>query len=173
MCSSDLLVGDETAFMFRSSRHRIYLEEEMADRTRWGMAVIPQADPANPATVLYGPNIAVFKTNPGQQQAAWEFIRYFTSPEVTAKWALGSGYLPIRKSAAEDPSIKAFFDEWEYNRADFDCMPFARSEPNLPGWQEIRDLIETAQASVLAGTLTAQEAANKLKQDAEKYRFFC
>ncbi|HQE84366.1 MAG TPA: ABC transporter substrate-binding protein [Candidatus Hydrogenedentes bacterium] len=158
---------DKVAFFFRSSSHRTYTAT-LVEPGAWGMAVIPQADPERPQTVLYGPNINIFQTTPEQERIAWEFTKYFTSPEITVRWALGTGYLPIRKSAAQDPRMLAFWNEWTYNKAPFDCLSFARCEPNVPGWQEVREHIENALAGVLNGVQTAEEAAAELKWRADK-----
>ncbi len=158
---------DKVAFFFRSSSHRTYTAM-LIETEAWGMAVIPQADPDNPKTVLYGPNVNIFTTTPEHERAAWEFTKYFTSPEITVRWALGTGYLPMRKSAAQDPRIQAFWEEWPYNRVPFDCLAFAKSEPNVPGWQEVRGLIENAVAGVLNGVKTAEETASELKRRADR-----
>jgi len=134
---------------------------------QWGIAPIPQADPANPGTVLFGPNVVIFKTTPEQEKAAWDFVRYFTSPEISVQWALGSGYVPIRKSATNFKEMQDFWAEWPYNRAAFDCLPWARSEPNLAGWQEVRTLIERAETEILTGMKSAADAAKTLKQNAD------
>ena len=156
------------AFTMRSSSGRTSIALLMKDaQDDWGMTAIPQDDPAHPSTVLFGPNVCIFNTTPEQQHAAWEFIKFFTSPEMSVRWALGTGYLPIRKSAANNPDIKKFWGEWPYNRAAFDCLPFAKSEPNLAGWQEVRTLVETAETEVLTGVKTARDAAAALKQKAD------
>ncbi|MCL4215661.1 MAG: ABC transporter substrate-binding protein [Candidatus Hydrogenedentes bacterium] len=154
----EVLAQGEIAFMMRSSSHKLYVDELLPDRSKWGMAAIPQADPANPHTVLYGPNISILAVPQEQQKTAWEFIKFFTSRPITVRWALETGYMPIRKSAAEDPDLQAFWQEWEYNRAAYDCLPFARTEPNLAGWQEVRKLIEKAQTAVLTGVQSAEDA---------------
>jgi multiple sugar transport system substrate-binding protein len=157
------------AFALRSSSGRTNLLRLMkGDLARWGMARIPQADPRNPRTVLYGPNIMIFNVNDeAQKQVAWAFVKYFTSPEITVKWALGTGYLPIRKSAANNPDIQAFWNEWESNKTGFDCLSFAKSEPNLEGWQEVRGLVEDAERAILSGMKTPDEAAKELKRKAD------
>ncbi|HIJ65044.1 MAG TPA: ABC transporter substrate-binding protein [Candidatus Hydrogenedentes bacterium] len=162
------LAQDQVAFVLRSSSGRTALERLMGNRRdKWGMTTIPQADPANPRTVLYGPNICIFDTTPEQKRIAWEFVKFFTSPEVSVRWALGTGYLPIRKSAAEDPALQAFWAQWEYNRAGFDCLAFARTEPNLAGWQEVRGLVENAETAILSGIQSAQDAATDLTRAAD------
>jgi ABC-type glycerol-3-phosphate transport system substrate-binding protein len=159
---------DKVAFIFSSSSGKTNVDLLMeGHRDRWGMSLIPQADPARPHTVLYGPNAVIFNTTPEQQEVAWAFVKYFTSPDVAVRWSLGTGYLPFRKSVTEDPRMQEFWGEWEYNRAAFDCLPFARSEPNLAGWQKVRDLVEHAQTAVLAGVKTGEEAARDLKKAAD------
>ena len=83
------------------------------------------------------------------------------------RWALGTGYLPIRKSAAEHPDMQAFWNETPYNRASFDCLAYAHPEPNVQGWQEVRGLIEKALTSVITGLSTGQDAASELKRAAD------
>ncbi len=159
---------DKVAFSIRSSSGIPFAKQAMAGRMdQWGVAPIPQGDPTKPVTVLFGPNLCIFNTTPEQQQRAWAFLKYFTSPETNVRWALGTGYVPIRKSAAQDPRIQEFWREWAYNRTPFDCLDFARAEPNLPGWQEVRNLIEKVETGVLTGQLTAAQAVQELKQGAD------
>jgi ABC-type glycerol-3-phosphate transport system substrate-binding protein len=162
------LAQGRIAYMLRSSSGRIHVKELMDDQVAWGMTVIPQANPDDPHTVLYGPNIVIFDTTEEQADTAWAFIKHFTSPEVVVRWALGSGYVPIRKSAANDPAMQAFFEEWPYNRAAFDCLSFARAEPNVAGWQKVRGLVEDAETAVLTGMQSAREAAIELKVEADR-----
>jgi len=157
------LAQDEIAFRFRSSAGRASVKNTVDDDERWGMAMIPQSDPANPRTVLFGPNITIFATTPEQQQAAWAFVRYFTSPEGSVEWALRTGYLPIRKSSAADPRLQAFWAEWPYNRTAYDCLPYAKPEPNLLGWQAVRGLVERAVEEVINGLATPEAAAERLQ----------
>ena len=162
------LAQDYVAFMMRSSSGRTSVATLMQGRQdQWGMASIPQGDSQNPHTVLYGPNICVFNTTPDQQRAAWDFVKFFTSSAISVRWALGTGYLPIRKSAAANPDLQKFWGEWPYNRTAFDCLPFAKAEPNLSGWQEVRSLVENAEAEVLTGLKPARQAALDLKAKAD------
>jgi ABC-type glycerol-3-phosphate transport system substrate-binding protein len=158
----------EAAFSFRSSAGRVQMAEAMAARAdSWGIAPIPQADPERPATVLYGPNFILFDTTPEQRDSAWRFVRYFTSPEVQVRWALGSGYVPVRISALEHPRIRAFRAQAPQNRTAFDCIAWARAEPNVAGWQRVRDIVERALGDIMARRLDAHTAAHRIKQEAD------
>ncbi|HRI87752.1 MAG TPA: extracellular solute-binding protein [Candidatus Hydrogenedentes bacterium] len=160
---------DRAAFFFRPSSHRPDAAQLMAARPGdWMMTRIPQSDVSKPSTVLYGPNICIFRTTDAHQRAAWGFIKHFTSPKVSVRWALATGYLPIRKSAASDPDMLAFWEKWPQDREAFDCLAFAKSQPNLVGWQEVRTLVERALSAVLSGLKTAEQATADLKRDADK-----
>ncbi len=143
--------NDEIAFSFRPGSSLPYYRLVKNGNDGWGVARLPQADPARPATVLYGANISVFRASPEHERAAWAFLKYFNSPEVNARWAVATGYLPSRKSATEERVLQDFWAEWEYNRVAFDCLEFARSEPNLAGWQTVRSLLEKAATEVVTG----------------------
>jgi len=164
--------ADEVAFGFRPSSSLPYFTLVMKGNEGWGVARIPQSDPAKPATVLYGANVSVFKTTPEHQDAAWAFLKYFTSPSVNARWAVKTGYLPCRKSATEDPVMQAFWAQWKYNRVAFDCLGFARSEPNVVGWQSMRSLLENAATEVATGLKSPEAALDSLQAavDAERAR---
>jgi len=160
-------IQDKVAFVTRTSSARSGFQLMMADRPdQWRMTRIPQANPDAPATVMYGPNVSIFNTTPEQQHAAWGFIKYFTSPAISARWATQTGYVPIRKSVASDPLIQKFWAEWPDNRAAYDCIPFARAEPHLNGWQEIRQHMETAMTEVVTRIKTGAEAAKTLQEKA-------
>ncbi len=159
---------DRTAFFFRPSSHRPDAAALMvATPDDWGMTRIPQSDPNNPRTALYGPNICVFRTTDAHQKAAWGFIKHFTSAKVSVRWAIATGYLPIRKSAANDPDMQAFWEKWPQDRAAFDCLAFGKSQPNVVGWQQVRTLVERALTAVISGLKTPEQATADLKKEAD------
>lgn len=73
--------------------------------------------------LYYGTNVTVFNTSSDvQKQAAWEYIKFLTNTENTAYFAAQTGYIPVRKSAQEDPVFKAVLDEKPIKQLSFDCM---------------------------------------------------
>lgn len=159
---------DEIAFVLRSSSGLSDMLTLMeGDSERWGVAPIPQANPEKPATVLYGPNVCIFNTNEAQKAAAWSFIKYFTEPTISVRWSLETGYLPVRKSALEHPDMKKHWEQWPYNKVPYDCLPFAKPEPNLAGWQHVRDLVARVVTEIMTGGLSAENAALRLKREAD------
>jgi len=161
------LAQDTIAFCFRPSSNRPYIEQLMDDPDAWGIAPIPQVDPEDPHTILYGANISIFDTTEEQRAAAWGFVKAFTSRDTSVRWSIGTGYLPIRKSAVDHPDMQRFWAQNPRNRVAFDCLSFAKSEPNRLGWQEVRGLIEKTATALLAGISDAPQAGADLKRTAD------
>jgi sn-glycerol 3-phosphate transport system substrate-binding protein len=44
-----------------------------------------------------------------EQRAAWEFAKFVGTAEEQAKWHVGTGYVPVNKSALQQPSVQ----EWQ------------------------------------------------------------
>lgn len=162
------LVKGEVAFTLRQSSARNDLVTILGERRNLlGIAPIPQKDPARPATVVYGPNVTLFPVGDGQTAAAWAFVKWFTRPDISARWSAGTGYLPVRRSALEEPVLRRLWEEWPPGKVPYDCLAFAKSEPNVAGWQEVRDIVGRALLDVLTGTKTAAEAIKQMKPQAD------
>lgn len=166
--AGNLFIGQAAAFGTDTSASRAYFEIQIDKTFDWDITMIPHAEGAEPATVMYGPNVILFKSTPEQEREAWKFVRYFTSPPVTARWARETGYLPVRKSAVEQPEMQQFYQQNARARHVYEILPMAKPEPNVVGWQEVRKLLEdTARSVITAGTSPAAAAVDlKKKADA-------
>ncbi len=162
------LAKGEIAYMIRSSSLRIGLELlEKENPFHWSIAPLPHAEHTIPVTVLFGPNITIFKTTTEQQRRAWSFVRFMTSRENTVHWAIETGYVPIRKSSAEDPTLQKYWQGKPFAKVPFECLKFAKPEPNPSGWQQIRDMVESAELEVLTLMDTPENVCRRLKKKAD------
>ena len=128
-----------------------FYEKEVGGKFQWGIANIPHAPGVSPVTVLYGGSITVFKTTPQKQLASWLFIKYFSSPEVTADWAPATGYMPVRKSAANLEPVKKRIKQFPaYGVALNQVIPTARAETSVAGTQDTRTFIENAVVAAIS-----------------------
>jgi sn-glycerol 3-phosphate transport system substrate-binding protein len=77
-----------------------------------GAAYIPYADEVKRnGVVIGGASLWMSKgIAEAEQEAAWEFMKYLTTPEVQAKWHLETGYFAINPSAYDEQIVK---DAWE------------------------------------------------------------
>ena len=56
----------------------------------------------------------VNKSARAKQAAAWKFLKFLDQPDNLTTWAIGTGYLPIRKASADSPAMQ---DYWAKNPA--------------------------------------------------------
>jgi ABC-type glycerol-3-phosphate transport system substrate-binding protein len=127
---------------------------------RWHQAPIPQANPDQPATVLYGSSFVMLGRDPVRQRAAWRLIRWFSAPPQTARWAAGLEVMPVRLSALEvmtDTLAAHPFVETQVER----IFRYARPEPAVLASFQVRDLLYTAILSVTQGYADPQTALNE------------
>jgi ABC-type glycerol-3-phosphate transport system substrate-binding protein len=140
-------------------------EATKKEKFKWGIYMIPQKDVSKPQTVMFGGNVTVFRTNPLKQAASWEWVKFFTDKDQTVQWAIKSSYMPLRKSAAESPEMKQAWEQDPQGKQAFDLVKYAKPEPNITAWQDIRDVLTAAMVSVVTGKMTAktalEDAANK------------
>jgi sn-glycerol 3-phosphate transport system substrate-binding protein len=71
-------------------------------------AFLPQE--LGPGVCTGGAGLSILANAPAEkQQAAFKYIAFATSPEITSYWSQTTGYMPVRKSASQDPSMVEFF----------------------------------------------------------------
>jgi multiple sugar transport system substrate-binding protein len=134
-----------------------------------GIAPLPVGK--KPGVTIAGTNVVMFaKASPREQAAAWTFIKWFTDTDQTARWAAGTGYVPIRRSAFETEALKQEFDQYPGLKAAFGQLEYASFEPKVAGWYAGRRYLgERAIEAVLRGNADIQEALDRAadKADAE------
>lgn len=114
----------------------------------WSVAPIPYTT-SEPVMNVYGASVTIPKTTPEQELAAWLFVKYYTSPEIQAKWARVSNYFPVRASVAD--GLSDYFDENPAYKAAFDLLQYATFEPPVPGYDFVRDKVREEMASIVDG----------------------
>ncbi len=132
-----------------------------------GIAPIPAHK--KKACVISGTNIVIFsKVTQQQQDAAWRFIKWFTSTPITARWAAEAGYVPVRRSAFETETLKTLFEKTPDLRAVFEQLDYAHYEPTSPAWFSGRKYLEeNAIQAVLKGLEDSKTALEKAAADTE------
>ncbi len=98
---SDFVEGKAT-FWFGTTSDLVPISNAIAKagtKFQWGVANVPQNDPASSSAVLLGSTLAIFKTTEARQHSAWLLTRWLTMPEQTARWSRATMSLPVRLSA--------------------------------------------------------------------------
>lgn len=96
-----------------------------------------------PVVNVYGASLAVCRTTPEQQLAAWLFIRWFTEPAQQARWVEATNYFPVRRSTAREYT--------PYLRTAYDLLDQGKTEPAGVWYDPIRRMLADAMVSILDG----------------------
>lgn len=142
----------QTLFTMGSSSglpfYRSAVEEGEAGGFEWSVAPIPYTGDA-PTQNIYGASVSIPRTDPQTQLAAWLFIRYYTSPEIQARWVRASNYFPVRESVAA--GLDEYFAENPAYETAFELLKYGKTEPPVAGYDNVRDVAEEAFNRILAG----------------------
>ena len=115
----------------------------MEGKYTFDMAVAPLPQKKERGCFVAGTNVVIFAdVDENQKEAAWAFIKWFTSPEITARWAAATGYAPVRMSAMESEAMSVRFDEVEGLRDVYRQLEFASYEPRSGAWYAGRKYLE-------------------------------
>ncbi len=128
---------------------------------RLGVSRIPMDKDS--VVVISGTNVALFADVPeAKRKRAFQFIKYFLRPDVQAKWAIGTGYLPLRRSVLERPEMVEFLKKVPGMKEAILSVEHATYEPRTPAWFAGRRYMETEGLEpVFLGYLTPEEALNR------------
>jgi multiple sugar transport system substrate-binding protein len=100
-----------------------------------------------------------------EQEAAWEFIKWLSSPEIQKEWIRNDG-APIRRSTLEDPELNKEYPWFpllleSFEKGDGDYRP------RIPQYSIIQDALGTAVNGYLVGEMSAQEALDQAQAQVE------
>ncbi len=130
------------------------------------IAVAPVAEGMEPKYGFGGWGIGInADSTPEEQECAWQFIKWLTSPEIQMEWLRNDG-APIRRSTMTDPEIVAEYP-WmpilleSFEKGDGDYRP------RIPQYSIIQDALGTHVNAFLVGQETAEEALAAAQQQVE------
>jgi len=138
---------------------------------KWDIAPMPYLT-AEPAVNAQGSVMSIVRTTARQQLAAWLFIRWFLGPENDVQWSLATGALPLRKSSLETEEMQAYFELNPQFKTACQLLTYARTDPAVPNWGDIRALLAASSSAVCLGQAEPAEvlAAADLAADSRSAR---
>jgi sn-glycerol 3-phosphate transport system substrate-binding protein len=139
------------------------------DPQRVGTAEIPA--PLPPAgtqggAVLGGASMWILKRkSQDEQQGAWEFLKFASTPEQQARWYASTGYFPTRVSSYDLPEAKQRQEQFPQYRTASEQVRNSPSTPATEGaldgrFNQLRDNVTRAFEQVLGG---GSDPATELK----------
>ena len=128
---------------------------------------VPYFEGKDKAVIQQGASLFVTNDVSAEAQyAAYEFIKFATNTENTAKFATGTGYLPVRKSAVDSSIVQEVLaDNTSLYGKIYDVanasLSFAYFTPAVNNAQSARTVAEEKYASYVTGTSDDVEAMLK------------
>lgn len=148
----------ETAMIVASCVSRTFMQRQL--KFDWGIAPLPARE--RRASLVYGTNIVIFsRSSPRRQAAAWVFIKWFTNPENSARWALRTGYVPVRRSSLDLEIMRQEFRNRPDSLVPVEEMDWAFFEPRMARWLQIREYLGDAVKASLLGKSSPRVALEK------------
>jgi len=132
-----------------------------------GAAPFPYPAGGRPATNMGGEQIFIFQNaDAASTKAAWDFINWFSSTPVQVEWDRGTGFLPVRRSVANDPAYRAWVSNARPLMRPFvDSMAFAKPRPPVARYPQISDIFAKYVQEALFGRLSPKEALDRAAQE--------
>lgn len=166
---SDLGAGKAAMYM-GSVVGRSYVEAAVGSKFELGEAPLP-AGPNGKAVALYGTNIVMFGNAPAytqrQKDAAWEYIKWFTSSHVQAVWAAQTQYLPARQSSLKDPVLINAYKAKPETKAGLEQLSASVLEPPTAGWNDARNKISSNLQAIFLGKVTVTQGISNMAKDVQ------
>lgn len=104
------LAGDVAMFLQSSASSRDVIDNAPFEV---GIAFLPHPEnKERQGVVIGGASLWMIDGKPeAEQKAAWEFMKYLQTPEVQAKWHIGTGYFAINPAAYDEQIVKDAYAE--------------------------------------------------------------
>ncbi len=118
-----------------------------------------------PATVApqQGTSLTMFNSATPQEQAgAWEFMKFITNDTNTTTWAIGTGYLPVTKTAFDTKEYQDYMKDNEVARVSFEQLD--AMSVVVPVFGGSNEIYNTNIGDFMSATL---EAAKDVKTELE------
>ncbi|WP_100374251.1 ABC transporter substrate-binding protein [Bacillus sp. FJAT-45037] len=123
----------------------------------WGTTVLPTHEEKE-AVGFAGNDIIMFdQATDEEKAAAWEFMKHITSTDVTANWAMDTGYLPVRYSSYDLDEYQAFIEEQPKYAAAGEQFDAGFFTGRVPGGNTIRNIVIEELEEILLDRKTVEE----------------
>ena len=108
------------------------------------------------------------KASRAEQEAAFKFIQWITTPERAAKWGIDTGYVATRKDAWETQVMKDYVQGFPAAAVARDQLEFAVAELSTHENQRVTKALNDGLQAALTGTKTPEAAMKDAQAEAER-----
>jgi sn-glycerol 3-phosphate transport system substrate-binding protein len=161
--TSQDFIQQKVAMMYLSTGAMTFIRNNAT--FQWGAAFMP-ADKQYGAPTGGGSFYIFKKIPPEHTKAGWTFIRWMTEPAQAARWTIGTGYVPIRKSELALPAFKEYLKIAPQALTATDQLRVAGEQMTIHEVDRVGLLLVTAVQAAQTGRLSAQAALDQAQRDA-------
>lgn len=132
---------------------------------KWGITTVPVN--RGPAFSYGGGGLIMIDGQaPAEEEASWEFMKYMTSPEVSARWMTISGYFAVRKSSEDLQITKDYYEANRQLSQAAKLLKYTTAQWSTDSYWDVYDHMKIALDSVLVGgDVSAADALAKAQTD--------
>ena len=133
----------------------------------FGVAMLPAGKKRGSPTG--GGNFFIFKkATPAQQEAAFRFARWLTTPERAAQWGIDTGYVAVTPAAWDTPAMKKYAADFAPASVARDQLPHAVAELSTHDNQRVTKALNDGLQAALTGAKTPEQAMKDAQKEAER-----
>ncbi|WP_321468119.1 ABC transporter substrate-binding protein [Halarcobacter sp.] len=139
-------LSGKTAMMWHSTGNLTAVKKNAT--FDFGVAMLPANEMRG--TPTGGGNFYIFKkTTPKQREASIKLIKFMTSPENSAKWSIGTGYIGISQASYDTPALKKYVEEFPPAKVARDQLKYATAELSTYQTGRVRKILDDTIQAVL------------------------
>ena len=133
----------------------------------FGVAMLPAGKRRGSPTG--GGNFYISSKAPAaQQEAAFKFMRWITSPERAAQWCVDTGYVAVRPDAFETAALKQYVTDFPAAAVARDQLQYAVAELSTHENQRVTKALNDGLQAALTGTKSPEQAMKDSQAEAER-----
>ncbi|MBQ5953754.1 MAG: extracellular solute-binding protein [Lachnospiraceae bacterium] len=151
-------LGGNLAFIAASSNR---ISRWTADATSFELGAIEMPYFTQPSLALGGNVLVILTEDESKLQAAWKYVSYLANAENNTTFALGTGYLPIHKSAMERQEVKDAIAANEMYTVAFNQLSYTWAYTHFQEMGTMDSQIKAALGKLEKGRGTSQELLDK------------
>ena len=154
-----------TAIMWHTTGNLTAVKE--GAKFDFGVSLLPASKRRGSPTG--GGNFYIFKkTSPQERAAAMKFIKFMTSPELSARWSIATGYVATSQNAYDTKLLRDYVTGFPAAAVARDQFPYSVAEFSVHENARVKKLLDDAIQSVLAGGKAPKDALGAAQQQAER-----
>lgn len=159
----------KTGILFSTPAHLKTVTDLVGNKFEWGTARFPIDNKAQGGVPTGGNAVVMLTKDASKQKAAWEFMKFVTSPEAQKIVVEMTGYLPTNQRALGKEYLGPFYDQNPNFRTATTQIDRSLPWGGYPGgqsvriWRAQRDVV----ASVMRGEKSPEQALPELVKSTE------